>query len=151
VRIQGILRLEDTSKGLSNKTIKHHHRLISAILNQAVYWQVIPSNAAQRVKPPKVARTEAKFLDEKQTAKLLLLLEKESMQHSLMIKLFVYSGLRRGEMCGLEWDDIDFSNNLITVRRSSQYVPSTLLNLNLIYNYLTITGYNLFNFIWVSP
>jgi integrase len=117
-------QLSRPSKGLSNKTIKHHHRLISAILNQAVYWQVIPSNAAQRVKPPKVARTEAKFLDEKQTSKLLLLLEKESMQHSSMIKLFVYSGLRRGEMCGLEWDDIDFCNNLITVRRSSQYVLS---------------------------
>jgi integrase len=107
---------------LSNKTIKHHHRLISAILNQAVYWQVIPSNPAQRVKPPKVARTEAKFLDEKETAKLLALLEGETIQHSTMIKMFIYSGLRRGEMCGLEWGDIDFGNHLITVRRSSQYV-----------------------------
>jgi len=110
-------------EGLSNKTIKHHHRLISAILNQAVYWQVIPSNPAQKVKPPKMARTEAKFLDEKETAKLLALLEGETIQHSTMIKMFIYSGLRRGEMCGLEWGDIDFGNHLITVRRSSQYVP----------------------------
>jgi len=107
---------------LLNKTIKHHHRLISAILNQAVYWQVIPSNPASRVKPPKVARTEAKYLDEKETAKLLELLEGETIQHSTMIKMFIYSGLRRGEMCGLEWDDIDFENQMITVRRSSQYV-----------------------------
>lgn len=109
-------------KSLSNKTIKHHHRLISSILNQAVFWQVIPSNPASRVKPPKVARTEAKFLDEKQTAKLIQLLETESILHQTMIKMFLYSGLRRGEMCGLEWGDIDFENNLITVRRSSQYV-----------------------------
>ncbi len=108
--------------GLSNKTIKHHHRLISAILNQAVFWQVIPSNPASRVKPPKVARTEAKYLDEKQTAELLRLLEPESVPHQTMIKMFLYSGLRRGEMCGLEWKDIDFENHLITVRRSSQYV-----------------------------
>ena len=108
--------------GLSNKTIKHHHRLLSAILNQAVFWQVIPSNPASRVKPPKVARTEAKYLDEKQTAKLLELLENESVPHQTMIKMFLYSGLRRGEMCGLEWKDIDFENNLITVCRSSQYV-----------------------------
>jgi integrase len=108
--------------GLSNKTIKHHHRLISAILNQAVYWQVIPSNPASRVRPPKVARTEASYLDEKQSAVLLQLLESESIQHSAMIKMFVYSGLRRGEMCGLEWGDIDFENHLITVCRSSQYV-----------------------------
>ena len=108
--------------GLSNKTIKHHHRLISAILNQAVFWQVIPSNPASRVKPPKVARTEAKYLDEKQTAELLRLLEPESVPHQTMIKMFLYSGLRRGEMCGLEWKDIDFESHLITVRRSSQYV-----------------------------
>jgi len=108
--------------GLSNKTIKHHHRRISAILNQVVYWQVIPSNPAQRVKPPKVARTEAKFLDEKETAKLLELLEGESIQHRTMIEMFIYSGLRCSEMCGLEWDDIDFDNQMITVRRSSQYV-----------------------------
>jgi len=109
-------------KGLSNKTIKHHHRLISSILNQAVFWQVIPSNPASRVKPPKVARTEAKYLDEKQTAKLLELLENESVLHQTMIKMFLYSGLRRGEMCGLEWKDINFENSLITVCRSSQYV-----------------------------
>ena len=109
-------------KYLSNKTIRHHHRLISSILNQAVYWQVIPSNPASRVKPPKVERVEAKYLDEKQTAKLLELLEGESMQHRTMIKMFIFSGLRRGEMCGLEWKDIDFENQMITVRRSSQYV-----------------------------
>jgi integrase len=83
---------------------------------------VIPSNPASRVKPPKVARTESKFLDEKETAKLLALLEGETIQYSTMIKMFIYSGLRRGEMCGLEWDDIDFENQIITVRRSSQYV-----------------------------
>ncbi len=109
-------------KGLSNKTIKHHHRLISAILNQAVYWQVIPSNPAIRVKPPKVERTEANYLDEKQTAELLALLGGESIQHRTIIKLFIYSGLRRGELCGLEWKDVNFENQKITVCRSSQYI-----------------------------
>ena len=49
-------------------------------------------------------------------------MENESVLHQTMIKMFLYSGLRRGEMCGLEWGDIDFENHLITVRRSSQYV-----------------------------
>jgi integrase len=39
-----------------------------------------------------------------------------------MIKLFIYSGLRRGELCGLEWPDIDFEHQMIKVCRSSQYV-----------------------------
>lgn len=110
-------------KGITNKTITHHFRLVSAILSQAVYWQVIPSNPATRVKPPKVARTEAKYLDEKQTLELIQLLEKEPIMYQAMIKLFIYSGLRRGELCGLEWKDIDWANHMISVRRSSQYLP----------------------------
>jgi len=107
--------------GLSNKTIKHHHRLLSSILNQAVYWQVIPDNPAKRVRPPKVDRTEAKYLDEFQTAELIELLDKAPAQSRTMIMLLIYSGLRRGELCGLEWDDIDFTKQLLTVRRTSQY------------------------------
>ncbi len=110
-------------QGITNKTIAHHYRLVSTILSQAVYWQVIPSNPATRVKAPKVNRVEAKFLDEKQAFELLQILEGESMMHRTMIKLFIYSGFRRGELCGLEWKDVDFENNMISVRRSSQYVP----------------------------
>ena len=90
---------------------------------QERYWQVIVSNPASRVRPPRVERKEAKYLDEKQTLKLLELLENETPLHKTMIKLFIYSGLRRGELCALEWKDIDFANNLITVRRTSQYLP----------------------------
>ncbi len=43
-------------------------------------------------------------------------------KHRAMIKLFIYSGLRRGELCGLEWKDINFADNMLSVRRSSQYV-----------------------------
>lgn len=110
-------------KRLSNKTIQHHHRLISAILNQAVYWQVIAGNPAARVKLPKAERVEAKYLNEKQTLHLLELMEGESIEHRTMIQLLLFSGLRRGELCGLEWNDIDFEKHTITVCRSSQYIP----------------------------
>jgi integrase len=112
-------------KTLSNKTIKHHHRLISAILNQAVYWQLIILNPANRVKPPKVPRTEAKYLEEDETLKMLALLENEPMQEKTMIKLIVLTGMRRGEICGLEWKDINFQNNMLSIVRSSQYLPGT--------------------------
>ena len=108
---------------LAGKTINHHHRLISSILNQAVFWQVITDNPARRVKPPKVERKEAKYLDEEQTATLLHLLDSEPYQNQVMIRLFLLSGVRRGELCGLEWKDIDFKNNMITICRTSQYLP----------------------------
>lgn len=108
---------------LSGKTINHHHRLISSILSQAVYWQVIQSNPAKRVRPPKVVRKEALYLDEEQTARLVELLKGEPYQNQVMIRLFLFSGMRRGELCGLEWKDVDFKKKLITIVRTSQYLP----------------------------
>lgn len=40
----------------------------------------------------------------------------------VMIKLLLYSGMRRGEMCGLEWEDIDWNKETIRIQRSSQYL-----------------------------
>lgn len=108
---------------LSGNTIQHHHRLISTILSTAVKWQVIFSNPCERVDPPKIARKEAKYLDEEQTVKLLEALQDEPEQYCVAITLLLYLGLRRGELCGLEWQDIDFDRGLLTVCRSSLYVP----------------------------
>jgi integrase len=56
------------------------------------------------VKPPKVERTNPKYLDEVQAAQVLELLESENMQYRVMVKLLLFIGFRRGELCGLEWD-----------------------------------------------
>ena len=85
-------------------------------------WQIIFSNPCDRVRAPKVPRTEAKYLDEEDAAKLLDLLDKEDLQHAVMIKLLIYTGMRRGELCGLEWQDIDFDSAVIHIRRTSLYL-----------------------------
>lgn len=107
---------------LGKRTVRHHHVVISSILSTAVVWQVILDNPAKRVKPPKAPRLEAKFLDELQTTHLLECLQKEPIKYQTMIKLFIYSGMRRGELCGLEWDDINWEKNMIKICRSSQYI-----------------------------
>ena len=108
---------------LSGKTILHHHRLISSILSTAVHWQIIFSNPCDRVKPPKAEKTVPTYLDEVQAAKMLELLEKENIQYRTVVYLLLYTGFRRGELCGLEWADVDFETHVITVRRSSLYLP----------------------------
>ncbi|MBE6728084.1 MAG: helix-turn-helix domain-containing protein [Ruminococcaceae bacterium] len=109
-------------KALSGKTILHHHRLVSSILEKAVKWQVIFSNPCSRVEPPKAERKEAEYLDEIQAQELLNCLQAEPLQYRAMITVLLYSGMRRGELCGLEWSDIDFNNNLIDISRSSLYL-----------------------------
>lgn len=112
-----------TDKPLSSKTVLHHHRLISSILSTAVEWGVLFSNPCDRTKPPRVDHKEPKYLDEVQAAKLLDLLEDENTEYKTAIRLLLFTGLRRGEVLGLEWKDINFDNAIMQVQRSSLYLP----------------------------
>lgn len=113
----------NTDKPLSSKTILHHHRLISSILGTAVEWGVLFANPCDRTKPPRVEHKEPKYLDEVQAAKLLELLEDENTEYKTAIRLLLFTGLRRGEVLGLEWADVDFDNSTLQVCRSSLYLP----------------------------
>ena len=55
-------------------------------------------------------------------AHLLELLQKEPEDMRCIITLLLYTGLRRSELLGLEWKDIDFQTGLLSIRRTSQYV-----------------------------
>ena len=109
---------------LSNKTILEHHRLLHSMFQQAVYWQMIAYNPASRVRPPKSQKPSINFYDDTQTIALIKALEGEELKFRVVILLTVFTGLRRGEVLGLEWQDIDFNNSSITVRQASQYVSS---------------------------
>lgn len=107
---------------LAPKTILDHHRVISKILATAVKWGLLEKNVAMRADPPKVPHREIACLNEDETRKMLVLLENEPIQYRTMITLLVYTGIRRGELCGLEWKDIDFENQVMHVCRSAQYI-----------------------------
>ncbi len=107
---------------LAPKTILDHHRVISKILSTAVRWGLLEKNIAQRADPPKVPHREISYLNEEEVTKMIKLLDDEPIQYRTMIILLVYTGIRRGELCGLEWKDIDFKNQVMHVCRSSQYI-----------------------------
>ena len=114
-----------TKKPLSGKTILEHHRLLRAMLHKAVYWQLIVVNPAERVQPPKARKPKRKSYDDEQT-KILLenleLLPSEDTKYKVAIILTVFTGVRLGELMGLEWTDVDFKNGIISINRSSQYL-----------------------------
>ena len=117
--VSELFTVED--KRLSDSTIHYYHAVLSSLLNTAVIWQVIPSNPCERVKPPKITAKESRYLNEYETADLLAALEDEPTQYKTAVKLLIYTGLRRGELCGLEWSDIDFLNGKLSVKRTSLY------------------------------
>lgn len=107
---------------LSVTTILHHHRLLSSILSTAVKWQVIFDNPCRRVTLPKNKRKEAAFLDEDQALRMLDALSSESIQHQAIVKLLLFTGMRRAELCGLQWSDVDWEHSMLYIRRSSLYL-----------------------------
>lgn len=117
------IRADGKPCGLSGKTILQHHRIISSILNDAVQWQIIALNPASRVKPPKVSKKQGSAYDEEQTAALLNALEQEPLKYKVIITLAIATGARRGELFGLEWQDIDFEKGTLEIRQASQYIP----------------------------
>lgn len=116
-----------TGGKLSPQTVPEHYRLIRKIPATAVKWQLLSNNVAQRADPPVVPYQELKYLDEAQTLKMLELPENEPIQYKTMINLLVFTGIRRGELCGLEWKDIDFNNRVMYIVRSSQYIGNATI------------------------
>ena len=115
-----------TLKPLSPKTILEHHRLISAMLQNAVYWQLLPSNPARRVKPPKTKKPKMEFFNDDECKVLiqsLMELTGSNLKYKAAILLDIFSGVRRGELIGLEWSDVDFKNETININKSTQYLP----------------------------
>lgn len=114
-----------TLKPLSGKTILEHHRLLRAMLHKAIYWQLIVSNPAERVQPPKAMKPKRRYYDDEQCKVLLenlTTLGEDQIKYKVAIILTVFTGVRLGELMGLEWQDVDFKTGIISINRSSQYL-----------------------------
>ena len=114
-----------TLKPLSGKTILEHHRLLRTMLHKAVYWQLIISNPAERVQPPKARKPKRIYYDDEQ-CKILLQnlasLGEDQIKYKVAIILTIFTGVRLGELMGLEWQDIDLKTGIVSINRSSQYL-----------------------------
>ena len=107
---------KDGKGGLSAQTVLHFHRLIHRALGQAVRWQLLARNPAEAVEPPRPQRTEMRVLEDAQIALLLKSLEGSRLHAPVL--LAVSTGLRRGELLGLRWSDVDLERACLTVRCS---------------------------------
>lgn len=104
--------------GISANTMKKHRVIIKGTLKDAVIDGLVPVNVADFVSLPKVKEFEGKQLTENQVADVLKALEKLDGPLKTAITLALVFGLRREEICGLRWEDIDFENNTLSVRNT---------------------------------
>lgn len=106
----------DGTGGLSRRSVLHLHRVLSEALNQAVKWQWLARNPAAGAEPPTPTEKEMSTVDE--DGSLRLLEEAADSWLYLPILLGLTLGVRRGEVLGLRWTDVDFDRGLVSIRRS---------------------------------
>ncbi len=102
--------------GLSAQTVMHIHRLLSQTLKQAVRWKMLYHNVLDGITPPPRRKPELRSLSPEEARALLQGAEKTD--YHLPIHLAIFTGLRRSEILGLRWRDIDIENHRLTVART---------------------------------
>jgi integrase len=93
------------------------HVALHKALDQAVKWHMIRRNVAEVVKAPRPSPEEIQPLNRNQTKTLLEVAKGEDRFEALYM-LAVTTGLRQGELLGLKWEDVDFQDGVVRVRRT---------------------------------
>ena len=117
---EGKIRFDGRPGKLSAQSAIYCFRVLSSMLQDAVQWQLIPFNPCMKVKPPSTVRHKAPTYDERNVEKMLASLTNEPLKYRTIIMLALDSGLRLGELMGLQWRDIDFDTAVLNVQRSNQ-------------------------------
>lgn len=110
-----------TGGKLSAKSILEHHRLISAVLEQAAKEGLVPFNVASRATLPKVERKEVNYFQPEQVAAIREALELEPLKWKVLVHMLLITGARRGEILGLKWPEVDFDRNQIHICNNILY------------------------------
>jgi integrase len=106
----------DGTGGLSARSVHHHHRLIHTVLEHGVRQGLVARNAADAVEPPRPLRPRLKVVT---TEDLLRLIEfAKNSFYFLPIYTAAYTGLRRGELLGLRWCDVNLDLVSISVTQT---------------------------------
>lgn len=116
-----------TEKGqsaLAPASVAHILRLLRNALGEAERLDLVSRNVAKAVRMPRVPAHQVDALDVAQ-ARLLLNVIASHRLHALFATALVL-GLRRGEVLGLSWADVDFDSNVVHVRQSLQRLDGSL-------------------------
>ena len=117
---KAFLTVEENA-ALSAKTVIEHHRLIHTVLEQAVKEGLIPFNPAGRVDLPKVEKKEVNYFQPGEVEAIRDALEAEPMKWKVLTHLFLITGARRGEVLGLKWSAVDWTNSRVHIVNSILY------------------------------
>jgi integrase len=103
-------------EGLGPAYIRIMHNLLRQSFEQAKLWNMINSNPVINASPPPIKDCDIDTWTKDEVSRFLKCIRSESIYIAFVIA--IYTGLRRGEVLGLKWADIDFKTQVINIRRS---------------------------------
>lgn len=115
----------EEKKAYSASYVKHHRTVLTVAFNFAEKHQLIEKNPMRYVEAVKQDRKQVDFLNEEEARNFLLALNGESVYWRAAVYVLIFCGLRRGELAGLQWGDLDADNGILTVQRNVINNPDT--------------------------
>ncbi len=110
-------------KPLSASRIRYHHALINGALQAAVKLKILEENPAASIELPKVRKKQVRILSRQELATLFEDLKKTP--HYAVVLFTLSTGMRRGEVFGLRWRDVDLDKGIVTINQTLIYTPQT--------------------------
>ncbi len=102
--------------GLSPRTVQYTHAVLHRALKQALRWNLVPRNVTEAVDPPRLTKKEIQHLTLEQATTFLKVVSEDRFE--ALFVLAITTGLRRGELLGLKWADVDLDRGVLSVRRA---------------------------------
>ena len=120
-----LLRAELYGEGLSDQTVRGIHATLHAALDKAVVEKLIFRNPADGCRLPPARAREMQVLAPEEIQRLLIQAKEDGCFELLLLELS--TGLRRGEICALQWDDLNFRTGELRVERQVHRVRGELM------------------------
>jgi integrase len=119
-RLYALLRTDGgpTGRPLATATIRQVHAVLRRALQQGVKWGWIDSNPASLASPPRVRNKPVEPPDPTVVSRLIADAGDDNPDLAAFLQLAATTGARRGELCGLHWDAVDFEQGTMTIARS---------------------------------
>lgn len=103
-------------QGLSSTTIRHHHALLQSVFHEACRQELVPQNPVELAEKPKRQRAQISYYSEQEARELIDAAKGTKLE--LVVTLTLAYGLRRSEVLGLRWQDVDFEKQTILICNS---------------------------------
>lgn len=122
------LLLDMQAQGKAHATCIKVYTVLKSLFKMAYLSDIVQKNPMDKVERPKQRKVEVRGIEAEaytieEVKHILSCLEKEPLKWQALIRLLVDTGIRRGECCGLQWKDVDFKGNTITVAGNLCYTP----------------------------